>query len=108
MATARKKAAPQSGIKSIYRRENTCFLEALRAAREKAGLTQTELAERLGRPQSFVTGAERAVVRLDGLQIRDWLEACDSDLISWAKDVEARLAKEPGARRLAGKTKAKR
>lgn len=108
MAIARKKVSPQLGIKSIYRRENTCFLETLRAARERAGLTQTELAERLGRPQSFVTGAERAVVRLDGLQIRDWLEACGSDLVAWAKDVEARLAKETGVRRTVAKPKAKR
>ena len=105
MAT-RKKAL--RGVKSIYRRENTCFLEALRAVREKADLTQVELGERLGRPQSFITGAERGVVRLDGLQIRDWLEACGSDLVAWAKDVEARLAKETGVRRSVVKPKPKR
>lgn len=96
---ATRKKAHLRGIKSIYRRENTCFLEALRAAREKAGLTQVELAERLGRPQAFVTGAERAVVRLDGLQIHDWVEACGMDLVSWAKDVEARLVKDAAGRR---------
>lgn len=105
---ATRKKAQLRGIKSIYRRENTCFLEALRAAREKAALTQVELAERLGRPQAFVTGAERAVVRLDGLQIHDWMEACDSDLVTWAKDVEARLAKEGSGRRAAVKQKTKR
>lgn len=107
MATAKKKATSKGG-KSIYRRENTCFLEALRAARENAGLTQVELAERLGRPQSFVTGAERAVLRLDGLQIHDWMQACDSDLVTWAKDVEARLAKDTGARRSVVKAKGKK
>lgn len=101
---ATRKKAQLRGVKSIYRRENTCFLEALRAAREKAGLTQVELAERLGRPQAFVTGAERAVVRLDGLQIRDWLEACGSDLVTWAKDVEARLAREPSVKRAPAKS----
>jgi transcriptional regulator with XRE-family HTH domain len=105
---ATRKKAQLRGIKSIYRRENTCFLEALRAAREKAGLTQVELAERLGRPQAFVTGAERAVVRLDGLQIHDWVEACGMDLVSWAKDVEARLAKEAGIKRAVTKVKTKR
>lgn len=100
---ATRKKAHLRGIKSIYRRENTCFLEALRAAREKAGLTQVELAELLGRPQAFVTGAERAVVRLDGLQISDWMEACGSDLVAWAKDVEARLAKEPNVKRAQAK-----
>lgn len=105
---ATRKKAQLRGIKSIYRRENTCFLEALRAAREKAGLTQVELAERLGRPQAFVTGAERAVVRLDGLQIHDWMEACDSDLVTWSKDVEARLVREPGMKRPAVKPKARK
>lgn len=105
---ATRKKAQLRGIKSIYRRENTCFLEALRAAREKAGLTQVELGERLGRPQAFITGAERGVVRLDGLQIRDWMEACDSDLVIWAKDVEARLAKDGGMKRTMAKPKAKR
>lgn len=105
---ATRKKAQLRGIKSIYRRENTHFLEALRASREKAGLTQVELGERLGRPQAFVTGAERGVVRLDGLQIHDWMEACGSDLVAWAKDVVARLAKEPVARKSAVKPKAKR
>lgn len=36
------------------------------------------------------------MVRLDGLQIHDWMQACGSDLVAWTKDVEARLAKEPG------------
>lgn len=96
---AARKKAQLRGIKSIYRRENTHFLEALRASREKAGLTQVELGERLGRPQAFITGAERGVVRLDGLQINDWVEACGSDLVSWAKDVQARLAREPSVKR---------
>jgi transcriptional regulator with XRE-family HTH domain len=105
---ATRKKAQLRGIKSIYRRENTCFLEALRSARENAGLTQVELGERLGRPQAFVTGAERGVVRLDGLQIRDWLVACDTDLVAWAKDVEARLAKEPTVHRAVSRSKIKK
>ena len=62
---ATRKKAQLRGIKSIYRRENTCFLEALRAAREKAGLTQVELGERLGRPQAFITGAEEIPTDVD-------------------------------------------
>lgn len=79
--------------KSLYRPENQAFLATLREVRTRAGLTQRELAERLGRTQNYVTSAERGVVRLDGLQIRDWCEACESGLVAWAKSVEKMLAK---------------
>jgi hypothetical protein len=36
------------------------------------------------------------------------MDACDSDLIVWAKDVTARLTKEAEMRRHAAKSKAKR
>lgn len=77
--------------KSLYRPENRAFLATLRAIRERAGFTQQQLAEKLGRAQNYVTAAERGVVRLDGLQIRDWCEACGSDLVRWAKEVEKSL-----------------
>jgi transcriptional regulator with XRE-family HTH domain len=40
-------------------------LAGLVAARRKAGVTQTELAQRLGRPQSFVAKYEGRERRLD-------------------------------------------
>ena len=40
-------------------------LAGLIAARRKAGVTQTELAEKLGRPQSFVAKYEGKERRLD-------------------------------------------
>ncbi len=74
--------------KSLYRPENQVFLATLRAMRMRAGLTQRDLAERLGRTQNYVTAAERGVIRLDGLQIRDWCQECSTDLIAWASEVE--------------------
>lgn len=44
-------------------------------AREKAGLTQAELAARLGRAQSFVSKYEQGERRLD---VVDFLAVCDS------------------------------
>ena len=41
------------------------FLATLRAARDKAGLTQQELADRLGKPQSFVAKYENGERRID-------------------------------------------
>lgn len=78
--------------KSVNRPENRAFLDILRTLRLKANLEQSELGERLGRNQSFVTSAERGVIRLDGLQIRDWCLACNSNLVVWARSVEKVLA----------------
>ncbi|MEW9623593.1 helix-turn-helix domain-containing protein [Rhodanobacter geophilus] len=102
MALARK-SAKQLGIKSVYRAENPVFLATLRAFRERANLTQDELAALLQRPQSFITSAERGTVRLDGLQIHDWVHACGGDLVHWAKEIEQALG-TPAK----GRTKARR
>jgi transcriptional regulator with XRE-family HTH domain len=82
--------------KSLYRPENQVFLATLRAFRTRAGLTQRELAERLGRSQNYATAAERGVVRLDGLQIRDWCQECGVDLKTWAAEVEKGISTQAG------------
>lgn len=46
------------------------FLRRLRQARKDAGLTQVEVARRLGRSQSFVTKAETGERRLDVTELR--------------------------------------
>lgn len=48
-----------------YRR----FLTRLRAAREGAGLTQVEVAKRLGVPQSFVSKCESGERRVDVVEL---------------------------------------
>lgn len=78
--------------KSLYRPENQVFLATLRALRQRHGLTQVELADRLGRSQNYVTSAERGVIRLDGLQLRDWCQACGVDLVAWATEIEQALS----------------
>jgi DNA-binding XRE family transcriptional regulator len=81
--------------KSIYREENVAVLAALREVRERAQLTQGQLALRLGRSQNYVTGIERAATRADGVQVYDWCMACGTTLSAWAKLVEKAL-KERG------------
>lgn len=44
--------------KSIYTREYVVLLRLLREARERAGVSQVELAARLGQSQSFVSKLE--------------------------------------------------
>lgn len=89
MAKARE--PEERAPKSLYRPENQVFLATLRTLRKRQELTQVELAERLGRSQNYVTSAERGVIRLDGLQLRDWCQACGTDLIAWATEVEKAL-----------------
>lgn len=45
-------------------------LKRLREARERSGLTQTQVAKALGRPQSFVTKCELGERRLDPLDLQ--------------------------------------
>ncbi len=50
----------------------------LRGLREKAGLTQRELGERLRRPQSWVYNCETGNRRVDVAEFARWCEACET------------------------------
>jgi transcriptional regulator with XRE-family HTH domain len=67
------------------RREERVLLSLLRRARQQLGITQTELAGRLGRPQSFVSKYESGERRLDLIELRRVCKALGlplKDLIS--------------------------
>lgn len=53
--------------------------EQLVAARHEAGLTQLELAKRLGRPQSFVAKYEGGERRLDVIELLSIFKLLDVD-----------------------------
>lgn len=52
-------------VKSVFTDEYETFLGALIAERKAVGLTQQDLANRLNKPQSFVSKYERGERRLD-------------------------------------------
>lgn len=52
-------------MKSIYSKEYEAVIMELIAARKNAGVTQVQLAEKLGKPQSFVSKTENRERRLD-------------------------------------------
>lgn len=54
--------------KSIYNEEYRKLIDALKAARLEAGLTQQQVADALGRPQSFVAKVEGYERRLDVIE----------------------------------------
>jgi transcriptional regulator with XRE-family HTH domain len=55
--------------KTIYSHAYAAFCRVLRQTRERQGLTQTVLAARLRRPQSFVAKVESGQRRLDVVEL---------------------------------------
>ena len=56
--------------KSIHTKEYAVFVERLRKAREEAGLTQVQVAKKLGRPQSHVSNIESGQQRVDVVELK--------------------------------------
>jgi transcriptional regulator with XRE-family HTH domain len=51
----------------------------LREIREKAGLSQRQLGQRLKKPQSWIYNCETANRRVDITEFIQWAKACDLD-----------------------------
>lgn len=73
--------------KSIYSAEYQRLCGVLRELRQETGLTQVQVAERLGVPQSFVSKYESGERRLDVVELRHVGEAMGVTL----RDILARL-----------------
>ena len=78
--------------KTIYTRDYRAMLALLREVRKAAGVTQVELADRLGTTQSFVTKCERGDRRLDLIQVRTICELLGTSLPDFVNKLEQRLA----------------
>ena len=83
---------------SIYHLRYVRLRERLIAMRKTAGLTQVELASKLGVGQSFVSKVERGAIYVELFLFLDWCQACgaapdtqwaglgnDSDNSQWLK-----------------------
>lgn len=79
--------------KSIYTNEYSVLLKLLRELREKADVSQIELAKRLETTQSFVTKYERGERRLDIIQLRTICQALGRPLTDVVRELERRLTK---------------
>ena len=65
--------------KSLYSAEWEALLKILRDLRVKRGWTQDQLAQKLGRPQSFVAKIEAGERRLDVVQFIDYTGVMEAD-----------------------------
>jgi transcriptional regulator with XRE-family HTH domain len=77
--------------KSIFSKDYEVFLRCLKGARQSAGLTQVQLAERLGQTQSFVSKCERGERRLDVVEVRAFCGAIGLSFIEFIGAFDRRL-----------------
>ena len=67
------------------------MLRLLLEARERAGITQVELAKKLRLTQSAVSKVERGERRLDVIELVSWCKALEVSFKEFAGDLERRL-----------------
>jgi len=73
----------RSKQKTLYSQQYQKLLTHLRELRLTQGVTQSELATRLGWRQVDVSKVETSVRRLDVIELKLWVEALGSDLPSF-------------------------
>lgn len=78
-------------LKSIYERSYRRLLELLVEARQDAGVTQQQLADRLQRPQSFISKIENGDRRLDVVEFLELCRLLGADPAALMKQVEGLL-----------------
>src|SRR5579885_408145 len=77
--------------KSVFTKEYDLFRELLRSLRLEGGLTQDEVAERLGTFQAFVSQCERGERRVDIIETRAFCRAFGIDLAEFVARLETLL-----------------
>lgn len=65
----------------------------LKELRKEAKLSQQELADRIGKPQSFVSKYESGERRLDILELRNICESLETSLLDFVKRFEEHIHK---------------
>jgi ribosome-binding protein aMBF1 (putative translation factor) len=79
--------------KSIHSAGYAVFLQVLREERERAGLTQVQLARRIRETQTFVSKCERGERRIDVIELRTFCRAFGLSLKQFVSALEAALGK---------------
>jgi transcriptional regulator with XRE-family HTH domain len=79
------------GRTTIHTEEHRELVKMLREVRLSAGLTQTELSERLGRPQSFISKLEGGERRIDLVELRWLCRELGQDVTQLVRDWERQL-----------------
>lgn len=77
--------------KTIHRREYRVLIDELRRVRERAGMTQTQLARVMRKRQTWISDVEVGTRRLDVLELRDLCEALGVNFSNFVKRVDRAL-----------------
>lgn len=77
-------------MKSLRTADHFRLTTSLVAARDKAGLTQQQLADRLGKPQSFVAKYEGGERRLDVIEFIAIAHALGCDAARMIRELAAK------------------
>ena len=80
--------------KNIRLDQQKKLLVLLRGIRVDAGLTQSELASRLSRDQTFVSKYESGERRLDVLELREVCQAIGTDFVTFIRKLDKELRSE--------------
>ena len=71
--------------RAIYTKDHNAIVERLKKARFESGLGQIEVAEKLGRTQSYVSKIESGQRRFDVLQLKEFAKIYKKDLSFFIK-----------------------
>ena len=77
--------------KSLHSKGYRLLLRRLREARQGAGVTQEELARRLGETQSFVSKCERGERRLDAVELRAICKAIGASFVVFIRRLDREM-----------------
>lgn len=66
--------------RSIRTKEYAYFVERLRKAREEVGLTQTQVAKKIKRPQSHISNIESGQQRVDVVELQVFAKIYGKDI----------------------------
>ncbi|WP_303717567.1 helix-turn-helix domain-containing protein [Brevundimonas naejangsanensis] len=75
---------------SIFTQRHQEFIAFIASVRKAAEITQVELAERLGKPQSFVSKVERGERRLDVIEFCQLADALGCSPVKMLEDFVSR------------------
>ena len=75
------------------------MIDQLVALRHAGGLTQRDVAERLGEVRAYVSKIEQCQQRIDPLQLVEWLRALEADEQAFLSKVVAALPSQRKQRR---------
>ncbi len=80
--------------RSVFSDAYLIVVEYLIALRKRAGVSQVELARRLGRPQQFISQVENRIRRIDIVEFHAYVRALGADPEAAVVEVYRRLPGE--------------